>query len=241
MGAMNKHLRRDLSRLEAQLFRLGALVEASIKKATVALVERRVELAEEVIAGDAEIDAHEVEVEEECLKILALHQPVASDLRYLVAVLKVNNDLERMGDLATNVAERVLYLASHEPLGVPLEFERMVEVVRRMVSESLDALVNQDPQAARRVCAQDDTVDEINRQMFRVLQERMLLDPSAIKRAVHTLSASRHLERIADLATNIAEDVVFTVEAEVIRHRPENYREESRRLETPTLKGTPRF
>ncbi len=225
-----KHLRRDLERLEREILRVGALVEEAIRKATIALVDRRPELAEAVIAGDAQIDAMEVEVEEECLKILALHQPVATDLRFLVAVLKVNNDLERMGDLAVNVAERARYLATHEPLEVPLDFPCMVERVRDMVADSLGALVRQDAPAARAVCERDDAVDAINRHMFSVLQDLMERDPPSIQRAVHALSASRHLERIADLATNIAEDVVFMVDGDVIRHRAEDYREEPQLL-----------
>lgn len=227
---MAKHLRRDLSHVEREILRVGALVEDAIRKATIALVDRRVDLAEEVIRSDHLVDEKEVEVEEECLKILALHQPVAIDLRFVVAILKVNNDLERMGDLAVNVAERALYLANHDPLGVPLDFARMVSLVRGMVSDSLDTLVRQDPRRAREVCSRDDEVDELNKQMFVRLEQLMVEDPSTIKRAVHTLSASRHLERIADLATNVAEDVVFMVDGEVIRHRHEDYVAESQRL-----------
>lgn len=223
---MAKHLRRDLESLEKEILQVGALVEDAIRKATIALIDRRADLAEEVLHGDTAIDQKEVEVEEECLKILALHQPVAADLRFLIAALKVNNDLERMGDLAVNVAERAAYLATHEPIGVPLDFKRMVGLVRDMVSQSLDALVRHDARLARSVCEQDDAVDAINKQMYVDLQELMLRDPATIKRAVHTLSASRHLERIADLATNIAEDVVFMVDGEVIRHRVEDYRRE---------------
>ncbi|RMG10799.1 MAG: phosphate transport system regulatory protein PhoU [Planctomycetota bacterium] len=222
---MTRHLNRDLEHLERQILELGAFVEEALNKATLALIDRRPELAQEVIDGDQAIDEKEVEVEEECLKILALHQPLATDLRFIVAALKVNNDLERMGDLACNVAERALYLSTHEPLGVPLDFDRMVAATRSMVSDSLRALVNQDASLARNVCERDDEVDAINKQMFVVLQEKMIEDPAAIKRAVHTLSASRHLERIADLATNIAEDVVFMVSGDVIRHRYEDYRE----------------
>ena len=128
-----------------------------------------------------------------------------------------------MGDLAINIAERASYLSSHEPLGVPLDFHRMAELAREMVKESLSALLNLDTDLARKVLAKDDEVDEINRQMFEILEEIMLKDPTTIRRAIHLLSASRHLERIADLATNIAEDVVFLVEGEVIRHLPEDY------------------
>src|SRR6185436_9092427 len=174
--------------------------------------------AREVLAGDDAIDRKELEVEDLCLKMLALHQPVAGDLRFIVAVMKVNNDLERMGDHAQNIAERALFLATHAPIDVDLDFARMLDAVRKMVSQSLDALVNQDPKSARAVLAEEDAIDRLHEHMFEVLQELMARDSSTIERAVQMLSVSRHLERIADLATNIAEDIVFMVEGEIIRH-----------------------
>ena len=202
---------------------MGGLVEKVSNQAITALQERDTELSAGVHELDLTIDQQEVKIEEECLKILALHQPVATDLRFVVCIMKVNNDLERMGDLAINIAERASYLSSHEPLGGPLDFHRMAELALEMVKESLSALLNLDTDLARKVLAKDDEVDEINRQMFEILEEIMLKDPTTIRRAIHLLSASRHLERIADLATNIAEDVVFLVEGEVIRHLPEDY------------------
>jgi len=215
---VSKHLQRDLERLEKEILTVGATVEEAINKAITALINRRGELAQEVIDGDTAIDRKEVEVEEQCLKVLALHQPVAVDLRYIIAVLKVNNDLERMGDLGANIAERAAYLAEHDAIDVPLEFRRMADLVRTMVRESLDALVNHDLKLARRVLECDDEVDAVNRRMFDTLQRLMRDDPSTIERAVQTLSASRNLERIADHATNIAEDVIFMIEGDVIRH-----------------------
>ncbi len=220
---MTLHLQRDLEAVKSQLLDMGSLVEKVSNQAITALQERDTELSAGVHELDLTIDQQEVKIEEECLKILALHQPVATDLRFVVCVMKVNNDLERMGDLAINIAERASYLSSHEPLGVPLDFHRMAELTREMVKESLNALLNLDTDLARKVLAKDDEVDEINRQMFEILEEIMLKDPTTIRRAIHLLSASRHLERIADLATNIAEDVVFLVEGEVIRHLPEDY------------------
>ena len=220
---MTLHLQRDLEAVKSQLLDMGGLVEKVSNKAITALQERDTELSAGVHELDLTIDQQEVKIEEECLKILALHQPVATDLRFVVCIMKVNNDLERMGDLAINIAERASYLSSHEPLGVPLDFHRMAELAREMVKESLSALLNLDTHLARKVLAKDDEVDEINRQMFEILEEIMLKDPTTIRRAIHLLSASRHLERIADLATNIAEDVVFLVEGEVIRHLPEDY------------------
>ena len=220
---MTLHLQRDLEAVKSQLLDMGGLVEKVSNQAITALQERDTELSAGVHELDLTIDQQEVKIEEECLKILALHQPVATDLRFVVCIMKVNNDLERMGDLAINIAERASYLSSHEPLGVPLDFHRMAELAREMVKESLSALLNLDTHLARKVLAKDDEVDEINRQMFEILEEIMLKDPTTIRRAIHLLSASRHLERIADLATNIAEDVVFLVEGEVIRHLPEDY------------------
>jgi len=221
---MSKHLQRDLEHLKKLILTLGSMVEEASNQAIAALVDRRPELAEQVMAGDDEIDRREVELEEECLKILALHQPVAADLRYIVAVMKVNNDLERMGDLAVNIAERAMFLSTHEPLELVLDFTNMVDKTRGMVRQALDALVHKNTDLARLVCRKDDEVDELNRRMFDVLQELIVQDPATIERAIHTLSVARHLERIADLATNIAEDVVFMVEGEVIRHRTEDYR-----------------
>jgi phosphate transport system protein len=215
---MPKHLERDLERLKREILEVGSLVEGSIDKAIRALIERRAEIARDVIEGDSVIDAKEVEVEEHCLKILALHQPVAVDLRFIVAVMKVNNDLERMGDLAANIADRAVCLATHDAIRLPTGFSMMAETVRTMVRQSLDALVNMDVGLAHGVLRRDDEVDGANREMFETLQQLMHDDPSTIERAVQALSSSRNLERIADLATNIAEDVIFMITGEVIRH-----------------------
>ena len=216
-----KHLVRDLDQLKREVLVMGNYVEESIDRAIEALLNRDQVLAERVMSGDDVLDEKEVAIEEACLKVLALHQPVAHDLRFIVAVMKVNNDLERMGDIAVNIAKRAACLAVEPPLGGPLDFAAMTEKVQTMVRGSLDALVNLDTQLARRVLIQDDDVDTMNRRMFRVLQDMMAGKPGTVERAVHTLSVSRHLERIADLATNIAEDVVFMVDGEIIRHRGE--------------------
>ena len=216
---MTKHLLRDLEHLKKELLGVGSLVESAIDLATTSLLERRPELAKTVIQGDEEIDSREVAIEEDCLKTLALHQPVAYDLRYIIAVLKVNNDLERMGDLAVNIAERAIYLSSRAPLPEPPGFDRMVESVRRMVRTSLNALVQQDIMLADEVLRADDTVDAIHRQIFETTQERMRQNPDGIDHGLCMISASRNLERIADQATNIAEDVLFLVKGEIIRHQ----------------------
>lgn len=215
---MSKHLQRDLDRLKKQLLTMGGMVEEATDRAIAAVTDRRRELAEQVMTGDDAIDAKELEVEDECLKMLALHQPVASDLRFIITVLKVNNDLERMGDLAKNIAERAAALVQQPPIDGAQEFRPMAERVRRMVHECIDALVTRDVDLANKVCLDDREVDEENKRRFATLQEVMRRSPDAVERAVHLLSVSRHLERIADHATNVAEDVVFLVDGEVIRH-----------------------
>jgi len=215
---MTVHLQRDLDSIRRQLMEVGALVEEATNKAITALIDRRTELVDGVIEGDSLIDEKEVQVEEACLKALALHQPVAIDLRYIVVVMKVNNDLERMGDLASNIAARAAYLSTHEPLDLPIDVRKMAKTVQSMLHDSLDALVRSDTTLARGVLRADDLVDDFLKQMFDGMQRTMVEDSSTVKRAVHYLSAARHLERIADLATNIAEDVIYMSDGEVIRH-----------------------
>jgi len=216
---MTRHLQMELDNLKKELLHISSMVENATEKALVALIERRGELAQEVIDEDDLIDDKEVRIEEECLKILALYQPVANDLRFVITVLKVNNDIERVGDLAVNIAERAIYLSPREMLDVTLDLPEMISNVMAMLRGSLDALTKKDTELARRIIAMDDDVDEANREIYKVLQHLMSQNPDTIKRAVHLLSASRHLERIADLATNICEDVVYMVEGEVIRHQ----------------------
>lgn len=215
---MARHLERDLDRLSKELLTMGAMVEEFTNRAITAVVLRDGALAKTVVEGDGAIDEKENRIEEECLKILALHQPVATDLRFIITALKVNNDLERMGDLAVNIAERATTLAGTGPIDVPESFQSMVGNVQAMVRESLNALVQMDAAAARHVCEVDDEVDRINRDMFTHMYNLMKRDPGNIEPAINTLSVSRNLERIADLATNIAEDVVFLIEGEIIRH-----------------------
>jgi phosphate transport system protein len=161
----------------------------------------------------------EVELEEECLKVLALHQPVAADLRFLVMVIKVNSDLERIGDHAVHIAERSLHLAREKAIPMPPDFPQMVQKVREMFRECLDALVNVDVGLARRICQEDDQVDAFLRDMFAHLQDLMRREPDTVERAIHSLSVCRNLERIADLATNVAEDVMFMAEGDIVRHQ----------------------
>lgn len=220
---MSIHLRKEIERLKKQILLMGAEVEEAVRKSVDALVSRDVKSAQEVIDHDEELDHLEVEIEEECLKILALHQPVAIDLRYVIAVLKMNNDLERIGDLAVDIAERAAYLATHPPLDVPLDLRTMADLTQTMLRKALDSLVNSDSALARQVRASDDEVDALNREMFIIIQDYIRANPERVAEAIHLLSASRHLERIADQATNIAEDVIYMVEGEIVRHQPEVY------------------
>ena len=215
---MERHLDLELAGLRDDLLRMAGLAEAAIGLAVKALVSRDAEMARQVIASDDAINALEVEIDERCLRTMALYQPEAKDLRFLAMTLKINNDLERMGDQAVNIAERTLELLN-EPLLKPLiDIPRMAELAQRMVKDSLDAFVQQDVQRARGVCRQDDEVDRLDDQIFRELLTYMMQDPRSIARAVHLILVSRHLERIADHATNIAEDVIYLAEGKTIKH-----------------------
>jgi phosphate transport system protein len=224
---MKRHLERELEKLRKKILTLTAMVEERINKAISSLTRHDPNLARDVIESDREIDKLEVEVEEDCLKILALYQPAAIDLRYVVGILKMNNDLERMGDLSVNIAERATYLAKQREMDLFLDFTDMSEKTISMVKRALDALIKMDATMARAVCAADDEVDEINREMLNVIQDHIAKNPKKLRPLIHLLLAVRHLERIADLATNIAEDVIYMVKGEIIRHRTENYRPHS--------------
>jgi phosphate transport system protein len=216
---MSQHFQREIEHLKKKLLAVGAVVEESIARAITAVMQHDAELARQVAAGDVEVDHMEVDVEEDCLKILALYQPVAIDLRFVVAVLKINNDLERMADLAVNIARRAEYLASIPKHDVPPNLEEMARKTQEMVKHCLDAFVDADVAVAREVCAADHDVDQLNRDMHVLIQDQIRATPEDVERLIHTLSVSRHLERIADLATNIAEDVIYTVGGEIVRHR----------------------
>jgi phosphate transport system protein len=217
---MAKHLQRDLDDLQRDLLALAGLVEAAIYKAIHALQERDVRLAREVIAGDTQIDTEENHIDEECLKLLALHQPVAVDLRRIISAMKINTDLERMGDLAEEIAERAISLSRPPLLPIPEKLQRMTDLTTMMVRQSLDAFVNLDTVAAQTVMRMDDEVDRYNTEIIAELIQAMKNSPALVEAGLSMFSAVRQLERIADHATNIAEDVVYLVEGEIIRHRP---------------------
>ncbi|GMV37035.1 MAG: phosphate transport system regulatory protein PhoU [Fimbriimonadales bacterium] len=216
---MRRHLEREIDALRKKLLSVGALVEEAGKMAIEALMTRDVELAERVIETDEQIDQMEVEVEEECLKVLALHQPVAIDLRYVVAMLKINNDLERIGDIATNIAERAIYLSHRVKIDIPQDFVSMSKLAHEMVRDSLDSLVYLDASLARKVCEMDDKVDECNRRVYDYVKQQLLLGTTEIMEQVQLLTVARHIERIGDQATNIAEDVLYLIEGEIVRHK----------------------
>ena len=187
-------------------------------KAAKAVAERDTALAEEVIGSDPVIDRHEVEVEEECLKILALHQPVAIDLRFIIAVLKINNDLERIADLAVNIASRAVSLAQLPKVFTPLDFNAMANKVKGMLQLALQALVKLDAKIAWDVMRSDSEIDAIHREMFSSLGELIKKHSEHSDAYIHYLSVSRNLERVADHTTNIAEDVIYMVDGEIVRH-----------------------
>jgi phosphate transport system protein len=217
---MAKHLQRDLDDLQRDLLALAGLVEGAIHKAIQALQERDVRLAREVIAGDTQIDREENHIDEECLKILALHQPVAVDLRRIIAAMMINTDLERMGDLAEEIAERAIHLSRPPLLPIPEKLQRMTDLTTMMVRQSLDAFVNLETAEAQTVMRMDDEVDRYNQEIIAELIQAMKSSPALVEAGLSMFSAVRQLERIADHATNIAEDVVYLVEGELVRHRP---------------------
>ena len=220
---MTRHLDREIEKLKKQILTLSALVEQCVSRAVKSVSERDEALATMVIDVDEEIDQLEVDVEEDCLKILALHQPVAIDLRFVISVLKINNDLERVGDLAVNIAERTLFLASHDPIRPPYDLTEMAAKSQTMLRLSLDALMNLDARLAHEVILSDDEVDLINRQMFTQVQEAIKRHPGQVAQLINYLSVSRNLERIADYATNVAEDVIYMINGEIVRHKADTH------------------
>jgi phosphate transport system protein len=222
---MSRHLQRDIESINQELLNISSMVEEMIDKATQALNERKYKLADEVVNSDGYVDEHEVHVEEECLKMLALHQPVAVDLRRIATVMKVNNDLERIADLAVSIAERAKAMEAYPAFPIPDQLPRMVVIATQMVRGSMDALVNMDSAYARRIMAMDNQVDQLNCDIITELQDVMQSQPNLVAPALHCFSAVRHTERIADHATNIAEDVVYLVEGEIVRHRGDTSKE----------------
>ncbi len=209
----------ELSGLKEKILLMGSKVEEAIRLAMKSLVDRDSRLAKRVIQSDREINDIEIEVDEVCHRLLALHQPMAGDMRFITSAMKINSDLERMGDLAVNIAERALTLNEVAPLKPFIDIPRLASITQEMVKVSLDSLVNKDPEMAKKVCERDDEVDNLNDQIIRELISYMLEDRANIKRALDLILVSRYLERIADHATNVGEDVIYMVQGKDIRHR----------------------
>ncbi len=216
---MTKHLQIDLQSLERNLLALGARVEEAVRLSISALSSQHADLAREVIAGDTDIDNAEVALEEECLKVLALHQPVAGDLRFVTACLKITNDLERIGDLAVSISKRALAMEGEQTGLAPEGLVPMTEATTAMLRATLEAFIAEDGKAARQVILDDDKVDKLHKKNLLSLISRMENDPNQINGALLYISVSRHLERIADHATNIAEDVIYLTEGVIVRHQ----------------------
>jgi phosphate transport system protein len=209
---------QEIEALKERVLKMGGFVEESIRKSVAALVERDRTLAVEVIDGDAIVNHYDVEIDEECIRFLAIWQPTGSNLRFVTTAIKIITDLERMGDLAVDICERTIELLDEPPLKPYIDIPRMAEAAQKMLKDSLDAFVTRDADLAVNVCAADDFVDNLNHQIFNELLVYMLQDPKNISRAVRLTYITKYLERIADHATNIAEMVVFMVKGKVIRH-----------------------
>lgn len=218
---MERHFEHDLEALKEQLLRMGGRSEAIVGKSIEALKRRDVALANEVFEDDRAIDRLEIDIEERCLRLLALQQPMAGDLRFITGALKINNDLERVGDHAVNIAGSAVRLADQAPLKPLVDIPHMARVAAAMLHDALDSFVGRDPRRARELVKRDDEVDQLNDQVFRELLTYMIEQPATITRAMELILVARNLERVADLATNVAEEVVFIAEARIIKHHAE--------------------
>jgi phosphate transport system protein len=227
--ATETHFQKELEALKENLLRMASLVEEAIRESVQSLVKRDSDLAKKVFEGEDQINKMEIAIDEMCLRLLALRQPMAADLRFITSAMKITTDLERMGDQAVNIGERAVSLNQEPQLKPYIDIPRMAEITQSMVKDVLDAFVNRDSKLARSVCERDDVVDGLNDQVVRELLTYMMSDPKAIPRAVHLMIVSRCLERIADHATNVAEDVIFMVDALVIKHHADEKKEEEER------------
>lgn len=215
---MSKHLQNDLQHLKSEVLQIGTMVEEAVEQSMRAFRKADVETAKKIIKQDEIINHKEVVLEEECLKLLALYQPVAKDLRFITSVIKINNDLERMGDISVKISKRTLSLAKELPIELPDQLKEMIKVTRSMVKDSLDAFFRRDATDSREICQRDEHVDQLNREILGLLRDNMRSDPDHIDQYLDMVTATKGIERIADLATNIAQDVVYMVEGEIIRH-----------------------
>ena len=213
-----RHFQDELEQPKTRLLEMGGLAEERVRLSIAALVDRDERRVDEIIAGDAEINALHIEIDDRCFKLLALHQPMAVDLRAIVAAVKINTDLERVGDLAVNIAEAGRRYLAHPPVKQLIDIPRMADIAQDMLHDALDAFVRRDTALAQHVLSADDSLDALKTQVFRELLTYMLSDPHTIEPSLDLILVSRHLERIGDHATNIAEDVIFMVSARDVRH-----------------------
>jgi phosphate transport system protein len=225
---VRRHFHDDLSHVKVRLLTMSGEAEAALGVAVDALLTRDLTKAQQVIKGDHVIDAMEMEIEEQCVNLLALHQPMARDLRMLTSALKIANDLERVGDHAVNIAQSAERLAQSRPITPEPEIIEMARLAREMLSDALEAFIRGDAAAGREVCLRDDRVDALHRSVFRILLTHMMEDAHSISAGMELFLVSRNLERVADLATNIGEDVVFLVEGKSIKHHAEDRGEPAR-------------
>ena len=216
---MPKRLQKDIEKIKKVVLSVGAMVEERLRMSIKAIETWDAGLAEDIIRRDYEIDELEIEVEEECLKILALHQPVAVDLRFLIATIKINSELERIGDEAVNIANRVRNISKRRKLDLSFDFTIMAEKAATMLRLSLDSLVNLDQDLAFKVLTLDDEVDLMHREIYDRIKEAMSQNPNYVGYLINLYTTSRHLERVGDHSTNIAEEVIYLIEGEIIRHR----------------------
>ncbi len=214
-----RHFQEELDELKGRLLEMGGLAEDRLRLAVRGLVERDATLVEKVLTGDGAINQLHIDIDDRCFKLLALHQPMAVDLRSIVAAVKINTDLERVGDLAVNISEAVRRYLQHPPVKELIDIPRMAELAQDMLRDALDAFVRRDVTLAQHVLAQDDTLDALKTSVFRELLTFMIKDSSTIEPALDLILISRHLERIGDHATNVAEDVIFMVSAKDVRHQ----------------------
>ena len=219
MERVIRHFQEELGALQRRLLEMGGLAEERVRAVVHGLVSRDVAIIDEIIRGDEPINALHIEIDERCFKLLALHQPMAADLRAIVAAVKINTDLERVGDLAVNIAEAARRYVTHPPVKKLIDIPRMGDIAQAMLRDALDSFVRRDVKLARGVLDADDTVDALKTQIFRELLTYMLQDPATVEPALDLILISRHLERIGDHATNIAEDVIFMVSARDVRHQ----------------------
>lgn len=216
-----RHFHDELGHLKSRLIGMSTLAEDLVRLAIEALLERDLDKADQVVRGDADVDAMEMEVDDACIHLLALQQPMARDLRLITMAMKISNDLERVGDHAVNIAEAVPHILEQAPFAPFPEIEEMARLAREMLSDALDTFVRADAEGAREVCRRDDRVDSLHESLFRILLTHMMEDPRRIGPSMSMFLVSRNLERIADLATNVAEDVVYLVEGRTIKHHAE--------------------